>query len=279
MKSSLINIGGRLLSLEHPCVMGIVNVTPDSFAISCRTMAEDEIIACAGRALQEGAAILDIGGYSSRPGADCIDVEEEWRRVETALRVIRSRYPDAVLSVDTFRAEVARRAVTQYGVQIINDISGGELDPLMFQTISRLPVAYVLMHMRGTPETMAAMTYYSNLLSDVLAYFVQKVDTLHQLGVRDVIIDPGLGFAKTVEQNYDLLRHLSMLQVLELPILVGLSRKSMINKVLQSTPQSASALTGTIAANMLALQGGANILRVHDVQAAVDTIKIYEAAL
>lgn len=273
MQHTSLNIGGRLTDLSQPQVMAIINVTPDSFAVSCSSLQEDEIVRCAEKALADGADMLDIGGYSTRPGAMEVSAEEEWRRVEMALRAIRKRWPETIISVDTFRASVARQAVRQYGADIINDISGGELDSTMFQTIADLHVPYILMHMRGTPATMQQMTDYTDLMSDMLAYFQQKTDQLHRLGVRDVILDPGFGFAKTLEQNYQLLRQMSLFKQLNLPILAGLSRKSMIYKALGITPQDA--LNGTTALNMLALENGANILRVHDVKEAKQTITLY----
>lgn len=277
MNKTVLNISGRAICLDHPIVMGIVNVTPDSFAIACRDMSETQILDCANRALAEGATILDIGAYSTRPGAEKVSMDEEWTRLEKALRIIRQFHPDAILSVDTFRAEIAQRAATEYGVQIINDISGGELDSDMFATVSRIGAAYVLMHMRGTPQTMQQQTQYPHLMADIVDYMARKIDTLHQMGVSDIIVDPGFCFAKTQEQNYHLLQHLSELQVLGLPILAGLSRKSMIYKQLNVLPDTDSALVGTIAANMEALRQGAAVLRVHDVRQAVETIQIYNA--
>lgn len=278
MDNVLINIGGRLLSLEKPLVMAIVNVTPDSFAKACRSLSEEEIRTAVRTAIDEGADILDIGGYSTRPGAEEVSEAEEWERVEKALRVIRGEWPDFPVSVDTFRASVAKRAITEYGVQMINDISGGELDTQMYETIAETGVAYVLMHMRGTPATMASMTDYSDMMSEVLGYFAERVDRLHQLGVKDIVIDPGFGFAKTLEQNYELLRRMGELTELGFPILAGVSRKSMIYRALGTQPTDDETLIGTAVVNMLALRGGAKILRVHDVREAVQTIKIYELA-
>lgn len=269
-----LNLNGTILSLETPVVMGIINSTPDSFYNGCRGETEKEIIACAEKALQEGAAILDIGGYSSRPNAASVPTEEEWQRVDIALRGIRKEFPYAILSVDTFRAEIARRAVLQHGVQIINDISGGESDPNMFRTVAKLHTAYILMHMQGTPQTMQQHTMYNNLMADIIDYFQCKTATMRQMGITDIIIDPGFGFAKRLQQNYALLRKLPYLQILNLPLLVGISRKSMIYKPLQNTPQEA--LNGTTALHILALQGGANILRAHDVKAAKEAITLYK---
>lgn len=268
-------MGGRLLSLESVKVMAIVNVTPDSFAKSCRSLSEDEIRRCVRQAMEEGADILDIGGYSTRPGAEEVSESEEWSRVEKALRVIRKDWPEALVSVDTFRADVARKAVEKYGVQMINDISGGEMDERMFETVAELGVAYVLMHMRGTPQTMASLTAYDDMMSEIVGDLAKRVDRLHKMGVKDIVIDPGFGFAKTLEQNYELLRRLGELRVLGLPILAGLSRKSMVYKTLGTQPADDDTLIGTTAVNMVALRAGARILRVHDVRAAVQTIKIY----
>lgn len=269
-----LNLNGTILSLETPVVMGIINSTPDSFYNGCRGETEKEIIACAEKALQEGAAILDIGGYSSRPNATHVSAEEEWRRADMALRGIRKEFPHAILSIDTFRAEIARRAVLQHGVQIINDISGGESDPDMFRTIAELRTVYILMHMQGTPQTMQQHTTYNNLMADIIDYFQCKTATMRQMGITDIIIDPGFGFAKRLQQNYALLRKLPYLQILNLPLLVGISRKSMIYKPLQNTPQEA--LNGTTALHILALQGGANILRAHDVKSAKEAITLYK---
>lgn len=268
-----LNLNGKLLSWETPIVMGIINITPDSFYDSCKSFSEQEVVNCAAKALQEGAAVLDIGGYSSRPNAGEVSLGEEWRRVDMAAGWIRKRFPEVPLSVDTFRAEVARRAVLEHGVQIINDISGGELDPDMFRTVAELHTAYILMHMRGTPQTMQQNTGYGNLMAELIEFFQRKTTALHQLGVKDIIIDPGFGFAKTLLQNYELLRKLPCLQTLGHPLLIGLSRKSMICNVLHCTPHEA--LNGTTALHMLALQGGATILRVHDVKAAIEAITLY----
>lgn len=270
----MIRTHNGLLDLTKPRVMAILNVTPDSFYTSVGTDDTAALLRAAERALSEGADMLDIGGYSSRPGADEVPLEEEWRRVSRAATLIRKEWPDALLSVDTFRAEVAKRAVLECGVDIINDISGGQLDPLMFPTVASLGVPYILMHMRGTPATMQQQTVYTHLMSHMLDYFQQRVYQLRELGARDIIIDPGFGFAKTLEQNYHLMAHLSDLQALRLPMLVGISRKSMIYRLLGTSPEEA--LTGTTALHMVALQQGAAILRVHDVRPAVETIRIFE---
>ena len=267
-----LNIKGNLLSLDTPLVMGILNVTPDSFYAGSRKQTEAEIEARAETILNEGGTIIDIGGYSSRPDAAEASEEEEMARLETALRIITRKYPDAILSVDTFRSAIARRCVEEFGVAIINDISGGELDTAMFQTVADLRVPYIMMHMRGTPQTMQTFTDYEHLTADILKWFADRVEKLHQLGVNDIIVDPGFGFSKTLEQNYELMCHLLDFRLLELPLLVGISRKSMIYKLLGITP--ADSLNGTIALNTYALLNGADILRVHDVRAASETVRI-----
>lgn len=267
-----LNIKGNLLHLDTPQVMGILNVTPDSFYAGSRKQTEEEIAMRAESILNEGGTIIDIGGYSSRPDAAEVSEEEEMTRLEMALRIITRNYPDAILSVDTFRSAIARRCVEEFGVAIINDISGGELDTDMFPTIAKLKVPYIMMHMRGTPQTMQQFTHYTHLTADILQWFAERVEKLYQMGANDIIIDPGFGFSKTLEQNYELMRHLSDFRLLELPLLVGISRKSMIYKLLGGTPSDS--LNGTIALNTFALLNGADILRVHDVRAAVETVKI-----
>ena len=276
--SLLLNIGGRLLSLDHPRVMGILNATPDSFYAGSRCGNDETIIANRARAIiEEGGDMIDVGAYSSRSDATDIPLEEEWQRLDRALSVIRGLYPDAILSVDTFRAEIARRSVERHGVQIINDISGGELDQTMFETVASLHVPYILMHMRGTPQTMQQQTHYDNLMAEITEYFARRVDRLHQLGVSDIILDPGFGFSKTLDDNYLLMHRLHELQPLGLPILTGISRKSMIYKLLGSSPEES--LTGTTVLNTIALMGGTHILRVHDVREAVETVKIVTKTL
>ncbi len=255
--------------------MGILNVTPDSFYAGSRTPGVDEIRQRAQRMADEGADMIDVGAYSSRPGAADVSPQEEMERLRMALPVIRSVCPHIPLSVDTFRADVARMCVEECGADIINDISGGQLDRNMFRTIAHLKVPYILMHMRGTPADMQQFTGYEHLEREVMLYFAQRVRYLHDLGVSDVILDPGFGFAKTLEQNYDLLQHLDDLQVFGLPVLAGLSRKSMVYKLLGITPEEA--LNGTTALHMAALERGADILRVHDVQAAVQVVALHRA--
>lgn len=267
-----LNLGGQLLSLATPRVMGILNVTPDSFYDGSRCPEKAEITERVHTIVREGADIIDIGGYSSRTHAADISPDEEMRRLSVGLEIIRKHYPDAFVSVDTFRAEVARRCVEEYGVQIINDISGGELDHKMFETAADLHVPYILMHMRGTPDTMMSLTDYDNLIGDMLYYFSERIARLESLGVNDIIIDPGFGFSKTLDDNYLLMKHLDEFARIGLPLLVGVSRKSMIYKYFGTTP--AESLNGTTALNVLALLGGANILRVHDVREAVEAVRI-----
>lgn len=264
-----INIKGRLLDITHPLVMGIVNATPDSFYDESRVINGDAIAFRVGEMCNDGADIIDIGACSTRPGAEVVTMEEEMRRLEVAVKAARRAEPDVILSVDTFRASVARFCVEELGVDIINDISGGDLDSDMHTTVARLQVPYVVMHMRGTPATMQQMTDYDgDVAAVVLQELARKVDSLHQLGINDVIADPGFGFAKTVEQNYRLLSCLEVFHSLEVPLLVGVSRKSMIQRVLDCDAQHA--LNGTTVVNTIALMKGAHILRVHDVKAAVE---------
>ena len=271
-----INVNGTLMDLSIPRVMGIVNVTPDSFFAGSRTQTEAEIARRVEQLLAEGADILDIGGYSSRPGAADVPPEEERDRLRLGLAAIRRVCPDAVVSVDTFRADVARMCVEEYGVALINDISGGELDEEMFSTVARLGVPYVLMHMQGTPQTMQDKPQYDDVLRDVFLYFARKVQQLRDLGQKDIILDPGFGFGKTLEDNYALLAHMDELSsVFGLPVLAGVSRKSMITKVLGVTP--AEALNGTTVLNTLCLTKGAAILRVHDVRPAVEAVRLVQA--
>lgn len=267
-----INVGGTLLDLSVPRVMGILNVTPDSFYAQSRKQTEADIEARVRQMLDEGADMLDVGAYSSRPGADNVSPDEEMARLAQGLAVLRRVAPDAVVSVDTFRSGVARRCVEDFGVQIVNDISGGALDPDMFATVAGLGVPYILMHMKGNPQTMQQASHYDDLLTEMLRYFAERVHRLHEMGVKDIIIDPGFGFAKTLQHNYELMHRLGDLAVLGLPMLVGVSRKSMISRLLGTTPQEA--LNGTTVLNTLALERGASILRVHDVREAVETVKI-----
>ena len=256
--------------------MGIINVTPASFYSTSRIAGEQELRTRTDTLLREGASIADLGAYSSRPGAEEVSAQEEMRRLAPALRILRDEYPALPVSVDTFRADVARWAVQEYGVAMINDISGGALDPQMYPTIAELQVPYILMHMRGTPQTMGEQTDYQDLILDLIDYFIQRVGQLTELGVHDIVLDPGFGFSKTLEQNYELLARMSDLgTVLPQPLLVGISRKSMIYRLLGQTPEEA--LNGTSILHAFALERGAKILRVHDVAPAVEAIRLYEA--
>ncbi len=270
-----INCRGRLFAFDEPKVMGILNITPDSFYADSRTQSEEEIAARLTRLTEEGADMIDIGAYSSRPGADDVPEEEEMARLRLGLSVTRRLFPDIPVSVDTFRADVAKMAVEECGADIVNDISGGEMDKRMFRTVARLGVPYVLMHMQGTPDTMQREPHYEDLRREVTLYLAEKTDRLRSMGVNDIIIDPGFGFGKTLEHNYELMAHLEDLHSLEAPILVGISRKSMIYNLVGGTP--ATSLNGTTVLNTIALSKGAHILRVHDVRAAVEAKRIYLA--
>ncbi|MBK5721120.1 dihydropteroate synthase [Dysgonomonas sp. Marseille-P4677] len=267
-----INIKGELLDLSHPIVMGILNVTPDSFYIGSRKETEQQIIDRVSEILSQGGTIIDIGAQSTRPDSTLLSAQEEIDRLKFALPIINREFPDAILSVDTFYSDVARFCVEEQGVAIINDISGGEIDKMMFPVVAKLNVPYILMHMRGTPQTMRDLTNYNNLVQDIFYYFSKKVAELHQLGVNDIIIDPGFGFSKTIDQNYELMAALRGFSVFELPLLVGISRKKMIANLLGTSP--IDSLNGTTVLNTFALQNGADILRVHDVKEAMETIKI-----
>jgi len=268
-----IDIKGELLDFASPKVMGIINVTPDSFYAPGRTFHKDSARERIRMQVEEGADILDIGGYSSRPGAGEVSVDEEYRRLATGLEIIRSEYPDIPVSVDTFRSEVARKCVEQWNVDIINDIGGGSLDPDMFDTVADLKVAYVLMHMRGTPATMQSYTDYGDVVADVISDLAFKARRLHELGVCDVIVDPGFGFAKTVEQNYRLMSALPQFSILGMPLLVGISHKTMLWRPLGLSPEDTS--DATVALDSMALMLGADIIRVHEVRPAVESVKIY----
>lgn len=267
-----LNLRGKLYSLREPKIMGILNVTPDSFYAESRTPDEEHIAARVQQLMNDGADMIDIGGYSSRPGADDVSPEEEMNRLRRGLRVVRKLYPDVPISVDTFRADVARMCVEEEGADIINDISGGMMDRQMFRTVARLGVPYILMHMQGTPDTMQQAPHYDNLRREVMLYFAERIDRLCQMGAKDIIVDPGFGFGKTLEHNYELFHHLDDFNLFNLPLLVGISRKSMIYKLLGGTPQTS--LNGTTVLNTIALMKGAHILRVHDVKEAVEAKRI-----
>lgn len=274
MLNRTINIKGELFSLDRPVVMGILNVTPDSFFAGSRKRTEAEIAVRIEEILAQGGDWIDIGGYSSRPDATPVTADEEMRRLELGLEILSRDYHSVPVSVDTFRADVARCCVEKYGVAMINDISAGELDPEMFRTVADLKVPYIMMHMRGTPQTMASLTDYTNLMDEIMLYFAEKVRQLCLMGVSDLILDPGFGFSKTLEQNYELMAHLREFGIFDLPILVGISRKRMIYQLLGGTPEES--LNGTTALHTYALLNGADILRVHDVKEAVEAVRIVQ---
>jgi dihydropteroate synthase len=271
-----LNLRGKLIDLGVPKVMGIVNVTPDSFYDGGRYVQENSMLQHVGEMLEEGADIIDVGGHSTRPGAPAISETEERRRVIPAIKQIVKQFQNAAVSVDTFRASLANEAIAE-GAAMINDISGGGLDPAMFATVGSLRVPYCLMHMRGNPQTMTRLTDYDNLLMDMIHYFHQKIRQLHDLGAIDIIVDPGFGFAKTAEQGFELLRSLDRLKILGKPILTGLSRKSMIWRTLAIEPEEA--LNGTTSLNTIALLKGASILRVHDVKEAAESIRLFQRSV
>lgn len=269
-----LNIRGELMTFDVPKVMGIINVTPDSFYAGSR-VETDEAICCRVRQLrEEGADIIDIGGYSTRPGAGSVSSEEEYCRLADGLKIIRREWEDAVVSVDTFRADVARRCVADWSVDIINDVGGGELDNHIWDVVAESGVAYVLMHMRGTPDNMTSLTQYEDVSAEVLAVLAKRTAELRLRGVANIIIDPGFGFAKDVSQNYRLLADLNMFHIEDAPVLAGLSRKTMIWKPLNITPDEAG--NGTTVLNTIALMNGADLLRVHDVKAAREAVRLFE---
>jgi dihydropteroate synthase len=268
-----LNCKGELIDLSVPKVMGIINATPDSFYDGGKTVVLKEILKQAERMLNEGATFLDIGGYSSRPGADDVSETEELQRVLPAIEAVIKEFPETLISVDSFRSKVAKSAV-ETGAAIVNDISGGTRDVDMMTTVSRLKVPFIAMHMRGTPQTMTKLTDYKNVTRDVLKYFSERLAVARAAGINDIIADPGFGFAKTREQSFELLNNLELFKHLEIPYLVGVSRKSMIYKTLETT--AANALNGTTALHTIALLKGASILRVHDVQEAVECTKLLQ---
>ena len=269
-----LNCKGRLLLLEKPVVMGIINLTPDSFYSGSRQQATDAVLAEAGKMLQEGAMILDLGAQSTRPGSERVSEEEELKRLVPALEALSQQFPEAFISVDTFYASVAKAAV-EAGACMVNDISAGNLDPAMISTVASLSVPYVLMHMKGSPQTMQQNTDYTDVTREVLDYLIWKKAEITKAGIRDIIIDPGFGFAKNAAQNFTLLKNIHLFRLLDAPLLLGISRKSFIWKTLGLTPEEA--LEGTIAMNTAGLLGGAAILRVHDVKEAVQTIRLVTA--
>ncbi len=272
-KIESIMCGKNSISFDKPLVMGILNLTPDSFFDGGKYIDTLSILKRAKQITAEGADIIDLGAYSTRPGAADIDIEEEWRRIQPALSCIRKELPNAILSIDTFRSELVRRAISEFGPCIVNDISGGTLDDKMFETVAELQVPYIMMHIKGTPQSMQNQAHYTDLMSDLLEFFKERLSRLNQLGAKDIIIDPGFGFAKTCDQNYEIMAHLKDFDALNRPLLVGISRKSMIYKFLGG--EAKDSLNGTTALNMYALMGGAHILRVHDVKEAVECVKLY----
>ena len=266
-----INCKGNLIDLSTPKVMGILNITPNSFFDGGKYKDESTILNRVEKMLNDGASFIDIGAYSSKPGAEFVSEEEELARLLPVLELILLKFPEILLSIDTFRSEVAKKCI-ENGAAIINDISAGLLDGKMIETISKLQVPYIMMHMKGNPETMQSLANYEDVVKEMMFYFSERINKARSFGLNDIIIDPGFGFAKTIEHNYEIMQKLDFFSILELPVLVGISRKSMIYKVLENTPEEA--LNGTTILNTIALQKGANILRVHDVKEAVECIKI-----
>jgi len=272
-QNKTLNLRGRLIDLSTPQVMGILNVTPDSFFDGSRFSNEKAILQHIEKITNEGASMVDIGGYSTRPGASDITEKEELNRVIAPIQSILRNFPDTIISIDTFRSSVAKAAIDE-GALVINDVSGGEADGKMFDTVAALNVPYIMMHMRGTPQTMTQQTAYENLLKEIIDYFHKKINILHSKGVKDIMVDPGFGFAKTPSQSFELLQHLDHFKILGKPILAGLSRKSMIWKTLSTTAENA--LNGTTSLNTIALLKGASLLRVHDVKEAVEVVKLIQ---
>lgn len=268
-----IRVNGQLMNLSTPKVMGILNVTPDSFYAGSRKETTSDIAYRVEQIITEGADMIDIGAYSSRSNAEHVSTKEEMARLRKGLEIIREVAPEAIVSVDTFRADVASMCVEEYGAALINDISGGQMDERMFDTVARLNVPYIMMHMQGTPQDMQLHIHYNHLRMEIMQYFALKVQELYARGVKDIIIDPGFGFGKTLAHNYELFKHLEDFKLFGLPLLVGISRKSMIHKLLDSSPEEA--LNGTTVLNTIALTKGADILRVHDVKACVEAVRIF----
>lgn len=270
-----INVKGELMDLSQPQVMGILNVTPDSFYADSRKQTEKDIINRIHQILDEGGTLIDIGAYSSRPDAEDVSPEEEMKRLRQGLEIVQRECPQAIVSIDTFRADVARMCVEEYGAALINDISAGDLDPNMFSTVAQLKVPYVMMHMQGNPQNMQNNPHYDNPVKEIIRYFAEKIEKLRAQGVKDLIIDPGFGFGKTLKHNYEILNKLEEFQIFQVPMLVGVSRKSMIYKLIGGGPEDA--LNGTTVIHAIALMKGASLLRVHDVKAAVETVRIFNA--
>lgn len=273
-RPGFINVRGKLIDLSTPRVMGIINVTPDSFYGKSRYSEAEEIINAASGMMDEGACFVDIGGYSSRPGAADVSPDEERKRVMNAVRLVSRELPEVIISIDTFRSEIAREAVLEYGAGMINDISGGDADPAMFSTVGKLKVPYVMMHMQGTPGTMQRNPFYEDVVADILKWFGDRIYRLTTMGVSDIILDPGIGFGKTADHNFEILKKLSDFLVAGLPVMAGVSRKSIIWKTLEIEP--GEALNGTTVLNTVALLNGASILRVHDVKEAVEAVRLVE---
>jgi dihydropteroate synthase len=269
-----LNCKGRILAIEQPVVMGIINITPDSFYIGSRSNSIDAVIAQAEKMLNDGADILDIGGQSTRPGSERISAAEELKRIIEPVKAIAEKFPETFISIDTFYAEVAKQAV-QAGASIVNDVSAGNIDDAMIDTVAALNVPYVLMHMQGTPQTMQQSPQYDNVTKEVLDFFIQKKNELHKKGIKDVIIDPGFGFGKTIAHNFELIRNFPVFKMLEAPLLMGISRKSTISKTLGVTTEET--LNGTTVLNTIGLMNGAAILRVHDVKQAKEAIQLYSS--
>lgn len=268
-----LNCKGRLLVIDKPVVMGIINVTPDSFYSGSRKLFIDEVLLQAENMINHGAAFIDIGGQSTRPGSEDVGIEEELSRVIPAVEAISQRFPDSFISIDTYHSKVALNAVNA-GASLVNDISSGSLDEQMIQTVGSLHVPYIAMHMKGTPKTMHQHAQYENVTLEILDFFIRKTEECRRAGINDIITDVGFGFAKTIEHNFTLLKNLSIFKILQKPLLVGLSRKATIYKTLRVTPEEA--LNGTTALNTISLLNGANILRVHDVKEAVEVVKLVE---
>lgn len=268
-----LNCKGSLIDLQQPKVMGVLNLTPDSFYDGGKYKDEKSILIQTEQMLAEGATFIDVGAYSSRPGAEDISVDEELKRISPIVALLVKQFPDIILSIDTFRSRVAQECI-ENGAAIINDISAGVLDPHMMETVAKMKVPYIMMHMKGTPQTMKDLNTYTDLVEDICFYFSEKIAAARRLGIHDIVIDPGFGFAKNIAQNYELLQKFSLFKTFEVPLLAGLSRKSMIYKVLGKTPDEA--LNGSTALHMVALEKGANILRVHDVKEAVECVALFE---
>ena len=269
-----LNVSGKLLEVDSPIVMGILNATPDSFYSGSRCDSDEAVRMRVRQIVSEGGRIIDVGGYSSRPMADDVAPDDEWRRLSAALRIVRDEAPGAIVSVDTFRASIAERCVGEYGVDIVNDISSGQLDRAMIPTVARLKVPYVMMHMRGNPHTMQDFTDYGDVAADVMRFLGDRIKEAAYAGISDIILDPGFGFSKTLDQNYELLARMELLREFGYPLLVGVSRKSMVYKLLGTSPEQS--LNATTAVNTLALLKGASILRVHDVREAVEAVAVVE---